>query len=177
MKHTNFITTLSLQQQYEIRHWFIASLIIIVTTLFLMIIYFAPQIYSLYLTKKEISSFKEKTRNYTTTTNNRSALKKENTLLQMQRSKINNYLLNPKNPHTYITNLTTLCNNNIIIEQIRTNKKNFELIILCPTTEGATLLVQQITDTGYFTDAKITSLQQHNQKNQFQCTIKGMIKK
>jgi len=177
MKHTNFVATLSPQQQYEIRRWFIASTVITVITMISIISYCAPSLYSLYAMKKEMSYLRKKTHTYTELTSKRDALKKENELLQKKRTKIDGYRLEPKNPLTYITAFINMCNNGIIAEHIKNNKKNIELIIVCPTTDNATTVMQQLMDTGYFAEIKIHSLQQHDKSNQLRCTLKGVMKR
>jgi len=118
----------------------------------------------------------KKSKDYTSFLTNRDSLKKQNETLQKKRTKINDYRLIPKNPFTYITTIINAYTNGTI-EQIKNNKKNIEIILLSPTTENATALMQHLTNTDYFVDTKIISLQQQDKNKQFKCTIKGLIKK
>ena len=176
MKSINFITTLSAKQQTEIRRWFIATATMIIVGIFTMVCYFAPQLHALYLIKKEIAGFKEKTKTYISTVQQKNTLKKEHISLQQKKDKIQTYLLTPHNPHHYLTTLVQLCHNAITIQHIRNDKKDIELTLTCPTAEQATTLIQEITNTGLFSNTKLTSLQQHD-KNGYTCIIKSSIKK
>ncbi len=177
MKQNNFVPTLSPQQQYEIRRWLFVSILSFALTFVAITCYFLPQLYNLMSLKKEVTDLKSKTKNYTEITNARSALKKEQTVWHNKKIRIDTYVNKPKNPHAYITTIMNACNNNIIAELIRHNKKNIEITIACPSTECATVFAQQLNDSNYFSDVKITSLQQHDQKNKFKCIIKGVTKK
>src|SRR5579871_5907956 len=109
MKQINFITTLTPQQQYEIRRWFITSSLITITILIAIICYFAPQLYALHIIKKEIATLKIKTKEYTTLSNTKNTLKKEHDALQEKLQRINSATVAPKNPHAYITAIIHAC--------------------------------------------------------------------
>jgi len=174
MKQINFITTLTPQQQYEIRRWCIISSLITITILIAIICYFAPQLYALHIIKKEIATLKMKTKEYATLSNTKNTLKKEHDVLQEKIQRINNYIVTPKNPHTYITSIIHACKPTKL-ESIRSNENDIELIVLCPSTESATTATQTLSDTNLFDNVKISSLQYDNKNNQLRCTVKISI--
>lgn len=175
MKHVNFISTFTPQQQYELRRWFIFSTTVIICTLIGISFFFLPQLYVLYSTKKEITALQQKTKNYTELTNTQTHLKKEHAALQKKQTKINHHRDQPDNPHSYLTSIIAACGTDVQLEHVRKNKKECEIIALFPTPERATNLIKQLSDTHQFTHLKLTSLQNDTQAKKFRCTIKGKI--
>lgn len=175
MKHFSFIATLSPQQQHEIRRWFLYSCALILLIITGITCYLGPDFYNLYTLKKEIALLREKTTTHTDLTNTKNRLKKENGELQKKRTHLNNYITHPKNPLTYLTTIINAGDDKTIIQSIRTNKKNIEITLMCPTTEHATKFAHHLAQTDYFRETHITSLQKHEQKNQFLCTLKGIF--
>ena len=176
MKHLTFVTTLSPQQQHEIRRWFLISCALVLLLITSLTCYFAPDVYTLYTLRKEINTLKEKTKTHATLSTTKNTLKKENGALQQKRTHIMKYLTHPKNPHVYITTIINACGDKTTAQLIRAHQKDIEITLLCPTTEHATAFARNNANTDYFSDTRITSLQKHEQKNQFLCTIKGTIK-
>ena len=175
MKHINFINTLSPQQHYELRRWFIFSTTLILCTLTCMSFFFLPQLYALYSTKKDITALEQKTKNYDAITNTQTQLKKEHEVLQKKQTKIHRHLNLPNNPHPYLTSVITACSTNVQLEHIRKNKKECEIIALFPSPERATEMIKQLLTTNQFTKLTLTSLQNDAQTKKYRCTIKGKI--
>lgn len=175
MKHINFINTLSPQQQYELRRWFIFSTLLIMCTFIGMSCFFLPQLHALYSTKKEITALQSKTKNYSELTNTQTQLKKEHEALQKKQIKINHHRDQPNNPHPYLTSIIAACSTDVQLEHVRKNKKDCEIIAMFPTPERATDMIKQLSDTNQFTQLKLTSLQNDTQTKNLRCTIKGKI--
>ena len=176
MKNVNFITTLSPEQQYEIRRWFILSMVILICTITAISCFMAPHIYALYTTQQEITALEKKTSNYTQSTSTKDALKKEHELLQNKLIRINRYVNQSNNPHSYLAAIIASCGSDAQLEQVRKNKKTCETTTRVPTPERATHMIQQLSGSEYFTDLKLTSLQHDSQTKKFRSTTKCTIK-
>jgi len=176
MKNINFITTLSPQQQYEIRRWFICSMLIVIFTLIAIGFFIIPQLHALYAMKQEITALEKKTKDYAQLTSTKDTLKKENETLQKKRAHLTKYLNQPSNPHTYLAAIINSCSTDVQLEQVRKNKKDLEITALFSTPESATIMIQKLSDTDLFATLKLTSLQHDTQTKKFRCTIKGKIR-
>jgi len=177
MKNINFLTTLSIQQQYEIRRWYFCSLFLFVSTFFGISCFIVPQLYQLYTLQKDIETLKQKTKNYLELTNKKDTLKKENELLQRRRTKIKNYTNQLSNPDGYFISIIEAAANDIKIEQVRKNQKDIELIILSSTPKAAMEFIELLSNNKLFGFFKLTSLQQDAQAKKFRCIAKGAVDK
>ena len=173
MKNINFITTLSPQQQREIRlWWFITCFSFLVAII--AIGYFAiPQLYALYELKKNIAQLQQQTSNYTAVIDKKIALKKENVTLSRKKKRIDTYINEPRSPHADLSAIMqAISPSPIKVEHIRSNKKTIDLTVSCASPDLATTLVKKIAENSIFSSVKLISLEQGAATKQFKCIIK-----
>jgi hypothetical protein len=175
MKKVNMITTLSPQKQYEIRRWFWATFCVCVSMIFMGAYFFVPQLLLYVSLQKEVSALREKTKNYTNAVSTKDALKKEYETLRMREGKIHSYNNQRKNPYQHIATIVESSSDNVKLESVRFNKKECEIIIMCPTAEHAHVFVKRLAVAEYFAHVKLVSLQHEAQSQQLRCVIKGKV--
>lgn len=175
MKKVNFITTLSPKKQYEIRRWFYVTIFLKFCVLVIGTYFIVPQ-WLLYMSlKKEVSTLREKTKNYTDIIKDKDALKIEYESLRAREGKIDRYSKQKKNPYQHIASIVQASGNDVQLESVRFNKKDVEVVIVCSTSEHAHVFVKRLTASDVFSHVKMISLQYDIQMKSFKCTIKGHV--
>jgi len=173
MKYINFITTLSPQQQREIRLWYIITCILITTTLITAGIIVVPQAYELYCTYQTLRAAQHKASHYSQTNTTHTALKKEQEDLQKKYTKITTYTSGVKNPLSLISAVLQHCSHEIRLEYIKKHKKQYDISIMCNTPEQATDFINRLLNSSHFTTLKLVSLHHNTQDKTIRCIIKG----
>jgi hypothetical protein len=177
MKNVNFIKVVPPHIQYEIRRFFWFSLLLFMCTVTAIIITTFFELHNLYTIKQKISVIREKTKNHTELTKNHSDLKKKHEELQNKITKIGFYKNHPKNPHDHLNVMIKASANGIQLEQIRFNKNDLDIIMLCSKPETAASFVQHLLATEKFSSLALVSLQKDEKEKMLRCAIKGVIKR
>ncbi|HLC06922.1 MAG TPA: hypothetical protein VJJ26_01915 [Candidatus Babeliales bacterium] len=175
MKKVNFIASLSPQKQYEIRRWFWMTVLLSACAFMIGTCFIVPQLLLYVSLKKEVSVLREKTKNYADVVKNKGTLKTEYETLRTREGKINAYSKQQKNPYLHITSLVEASGNGVQLESVRFNKKDVEVVMVCPTSEHANVFVKRLSVLSNFSHVKMTSLQHDAQTKSLRCTIKGHV--
>ena len=173
MKKVNFIASLSPEKQYEIRRWFWITAAFFMCTMLLSGCFIAPQVVRYLSLKKEVAALQCSTKNYSDLTKNKDVVAKEYEELRVRENKVNAYAQHQKNPYNHITAIMQACGDGAKIEAVRFNKKDVELVILCPTHEHANVCVKRLNSSDIFSHVKMASLQYDAQTKLFRCVVKG----
>lgn len=173
MKHVTFITTLSPKKQYEIRCWFYTSTVLLFITITIISFFLLPQLYCLHSIKQKISLLRTKNRPYEAIEKNNEDLIQKLDLLQKKTAHINQYKQQLKNPFAHLQTIIDASSDGITITEIGLHKKEISLTALCTSPDQATVFIQKLSDSNYFSQVQLISLQKDTQEKQFRCTIKG----
>jgi hypothetical protein len=175
MKKINFITTLSPERQYAIARWYKVTFFVSVCCVGATIYFFSEPVLMYRALQKEVAALKTKTTSYDEKYKQKDALQKDHDVVRAHAHKIERYLGKPHNPHDVIKAIVTACSDGVHIESVRCNKKQCELVILCPTTEQATVFTQRLSATKLLNGIKLISLQRDGMNKQFRAVVKGMM--
>jgi hypothetical protein len=173
MKHT-LITSLSPQQQYEIRRWTVISITGLTVSAIIGLSFVVPPLYSLYGTYKEIAEKRKKLMVNNNIDATLSKQKKEYEELHKKYDKVMRSKNNPKNPITYLE-LIMESLKNMTVEKITKHKRSLEITALCTTPHDATAFIENLVASKQYKSVKLISLQQDVQTNRFRCFIQGVI--
>lgn len=177
MKKVNFIIPVPPQKQYAIRRWFWITIFLCIFSVIAMMYLIFPQLLLYRKLHKEVDVLREQTKEYGSNVKKRDALKKEHELIRVRTKKIDGYSEIAKNPLPYITAITHACGDSVILESVRFNKKECEIIVLCPTSEHANIFIKRLSASELFVNVKLISLQYEAQIKKFRCVVKSIVKK
>jgi Tfp pilus assembly protein PilN len=177
MKKVNFIIPVSPQKQYAIRRWFWITFFLCVTCVIASMYLILPQLLLYRTLHKEVGLLREKTREYSSSVKKRDELKKEHELIRVRTKKIENYHEIAKNPLPYIAAIAQACGDSVMLESVRFNKKECEIITLCPTSEYANIFIKRLSASELFANVKLVSLHYEAQIKKFRCVVKSIVKK
>jgi Tfp pilus assembly protein PilN len=172
MKPINFISTLSPQQQREIRSWLIASLCILIFALIGAGVALIPMITDIFHIRSNIQSLQERTKTYTDIQAKNQTLKKDVENLQKQHEKLTAYTNGTKNPSTILPMVFKHCAHTQL-QSIKKHQEEYELTLLCDSPEQAQTLVDNLVTNHCLTSLNVTSLNYHHDTKKTQCVIKG----
>jgi len=173
VKKVNFIASLSPEKQYEIRRWFWITVALFICAILVSTYLVVPQVLRYSALKKEVSALHESSKNYADLTKNKDIVTKEYEELRVRENKVNAYVQHQKNPYNHITAIMQACGDGVKIEAVRFNKKDVEVVILCPTHEHANVCVKRLNSSDTFSHVKMASLQYDAQTKLFRCVVKG----
>jgi Tfp pilus assembly protein PilN len=176
MKKVNFITTLSPQKQYAIQRWFKVTFFLVLCSVVVSAYFVVPQLLTYFTLHKEVKEMRIATQEYGMRVKEKDALKTEHDQVQVRAKKIEHYNDAPKNPHAHIAAIVQACGDGVTLEAIKFNKKECELILLCPTSEHATVFIKRLSASELFMNVKLVSLQHDTQIKQLRCVIKSKVR-
>lgn len=174
MKKNNLIKTLSPEQQYAIKRWFIISLFLSSITIVIVIAFEIPQVYALQSIKKENTALAIQTESFNSIIGQQHKLKKKEQEYKEKQAKITKY---KDELISLITHLSTVvqaskpaCN----IESLHIKPNSIELVAYCTQIQNATNFLDKLVESKQFHDTELTSLQYQTKQNpSFLFTIKG----
>lgn len=175
MKKVNLISSLSPHKQYEIRRWFWCTALLWVISLSLGLYFMVPQLWNYYALKKNVTALRAKTNDYQECLKKKDVSLSESALLSARSAKIDGYKNKAKNPHQYITVMRQVAESGITFESLKFDKKNIECVIICLSSEHATLFMKRLSVSDLFAGIKLVSLHRDGQSNRFKVVVKGMI--
>jgi hypothetical protein len=177
MKKVNFIIPLSPQKQYAIRRWFWVTFFLCIGSVIISIYFVLPQFLIYRALQKEVFFLREKAKEYGVSVKSRDLIKTEHELIRKRTKKINNYNESPKNPHQHMAVIIESCGDSATLESVRFNKKECEIVVLCPTVEYATIFIKRLSASDLFAGVKLVSLHYEAQIKKFRCMVKSIVKK
>ncbi len=176
MKKVNFITPLSPEKQYAIQRWFLMTFFLGMCVLLVSAYFVVPQLLTYIALHKEVAELRILTKDYDTQVKEKDVLKTEHDQMRIRTKKIEHYNDAPKNPHAYIAAITQACGDGAILEAIKIIKKDYDITLLCPTSEHATVFIKRLSASELFMNVKLVSLQQDTQTKQLRCVVKGKLR-
>ncbi len=175
MKKINCITSLSPYKQYELRRWFLVTVLLYTVAFAVGAYFFIPQCMLYFSLRKDVKLLQQKTNDYTGLMGNKDALKKEYDELHLRENKLNNQKQQRKNPYQHVVEIVQASGDGVQIESIRFNKKEVEISLLCPTAEHAQVFIKRLGLSSHFSQSRMVSLQYDEQIKQMRCVIKGTV--
>lgn len=176
MKKVNFITTLSPEKQYAIKRWFLVTFFLIMCSLIASAYLVVPQLLTYIALHKQVAQLRLLTKDYNVQVTEKDALKTEHDAMHIRTKKIEGYNATPKNPHAHIAAVVQACGDGVTLEAVKLHKKDYDITLLCPTSEHATVFIKRLSASDLFMSVKLVSLQQDTQTKQLRCVVKGKIK-
>ncbi|MGB8366879.1 MAG: hypothetical protein WCD44_00820 [Candidatus Babeliales bacterium] len=173
MKKNNLINTLSSDQQYAIRRWFVFSFFLLSSAIIVIIILELPQLYALQSIKKENLTLVAQTESFARVMDQQNKLQQESQQYKEKQEVITKYekeLVKLIDNFSIITQLSSsICS----IESLQIRANHIELVASCTQIQHVTDLLNQLIESKQFHNLALTSLQQTEQQPSFLFTIKG----
>ena len=171
MKKLNILSTLSVQQQYELYYWFLTSIFLFISIIAIAGYSMIPLFLQYNNLKNKRYTLQQKTSRYRELMDKKNNAKKEYEIMQGRENKINKYNSFCQSFHAYLLSLYQVIPSSIQLQSIECKKKEFMIHLISNSTQDIQVFVEQLSASDKFKEVILYSLEK-KQLNQWICTIK-----
>jgi hypothetical protein len=162
MKNINFINTLTHQQQYALRRWWLLSLVLSLSVLLVVGVLHGLQVHQWYLLTTEYTALLPEVEAVRTVAHRHEALSTAQKKLQQKKAKADRVKQSLALVHTRLTHITSACQT-VSLEQCKWHKNQVEILVGCPDAPSATRVVEQVRKIDGLNAARLVSLSPRDQ--------------
>ena len=173
MKKNSLINTVSPEQQYAIRRWFIISMLLLSVSVIIIIVLEIPQLYALQSIKKDNKMLVVQTEQFDKVMTRQHKLQQEEQQLRKRQETVNQHNEQLDRLIDNIAHIIHACASDSTIESLQIKNHHFELTACCTQTRYAIDFVENLSQSKQFRNLTLTSLQQTEQKLKLLFTVKG----
>lgn len=174
MKHINFITPLSPNQQQKLHQWFRISCMLYGFAFVCIAAYTIKQLNALWSIDTEKNDIAFNTQEFESTMSRKQKLKQEENELKQKMALIEKYTDSSNSPTAYIT---TLAKMGMQVASITLHESNLELSAYCTNTQDVVRIHQALDQSSYFKNLKLIAVSPHQyaNKNMLRINLRGNV--